>query len=90
MAKSMDRRHLGIYQGKRAPGTYCIAEVDVGDGITLYVDGNSKITGSNGTFEDPKPNAFSLPARRHVSGEHQRVSVELLRAWVGEQRQRAA
>ena len=29
-------------------------------GRTLYVDGNQKITAGNGTFDDPKPNAFSL------------------------------
>ena len=34
--------------------------VDIGGGEFLYVDGNSKITASNGTYEEPKPNAFSL------------------------------
>ena len=40
---------------------YVSAEVDVGHGFKLYIDGNSKITAGNGTFEDPVPNAFSLP-----------------------------
>lgn len=29
--------------------------------LSFYIDGNSKITASGGTFEAPKPNAFSLP-----------------------------
>jgi hypothetical protein len=36
--------------------------VYVGNGLSVVIDGNSKITAGNGTFEDPKPNAFSLPA----------------------------
>lgn len=33
-----------------------------GQPIGFFLDGNSKITASNGTYADPKPNAFSLPA----------------------------
>lgn len=44
--------------------TYVCTDVGVGNGLTLYVDGNSKITVTNGTYEDPKPNALSLP---HIS-----------------------
>lgn len=44
--------------------TYVFTEVPIGDGLTLYVDGNSKITVSNGTYDEPKPNALSLP---HIS-----------------------
>ncbi len=44
--------------------TYVYTEVPVGDGLTLYVDGNSKITVGNGSYEEPKPNALSLP---HIS-----------------------
>jgi hypothetical protein len=36
--------------------------IDLGHGITVVIDGNSKITGSNGTYANPVPNAFSLPA----------------------------
>jgi hypothetical protein len=43
---------------------FCVAEVPLWDDLVLYVDGNSKITAGNGTFEEPKPNAFSLP---HIS-----------------------
>lgn len=43
---------------------FCATEVPVGNGRTLWIDGNSKITASGGTYEHPTPNAFSLP---HVS-----------------------
>ena len=43
---------------------YCFVEIDVGNNLTLYIDGNSKITAGNGSYDDPKPNAFSLP---HIS-----------------------
>lgn len=36
--------------------------VRVAPGIDLVVDGNSKITAGNGTFDAPRPNALSLPA----------------------------
>lgn len=39
-------------------------DVHVDNNLILYVDGNSKITAGNGSYEAPKPNAFSLP---HVS-----------------------
>lgn len=42
--------------------TFCEARVTLWAGCTLYVDGNSKITASNGTYEKPSPNALSLPA----------------------------
>lgn len=35
--------------------------VRVSPGIDLVVDGNSKITAGNGTFDKPTPNALSLP-----------------------------
>lgn len=45
--------------------TTCVfTEVPVGENLTLYIDGNSKITAANGTYEEPKPNALSLP---HIS-----------------------
>lgn len=31
-------------------------------GLAFYLDGNSKITVGNGTYAEPAPNAFSLPA----------------------------
>lgn len=36
--------------------------VRVGPGLDLVIDGNSKITASNGTYANPAPNAFSLPS----------------------------
>lgn len=39
-------------------------DVPLFDGLSLFVDGNSKITAENGSYEHPVPNAFSLP---HVS-----------------------
>jgi hypothetical protein len=44
--------------------TYVYTDVPIGDGLTLYIDGNSKITVGNGTYDEPKPNALSLP---HIS-----------------------
>lgn len=46
---------------------FCAAEIDIAPGVRFFVDGNSKITCSNGTYAAPAPNAFSLPARS-VSG----------------------
>jgi hypothetical protein len=40
---------------------YCSIEVEVGPGLSLYLDGNSKITGTNGSYAAPVPNALSLP-----------------------------
>ena len=37
------------------------AEVKLWDGLSFWIDGNSKITRSNGTYADPRPNALSLP-----------------------------
>lgn len=36
--------------------------VELAPGVSVVIDGNSKITVGNGTYDDPKPNAFSLPA----------------------------
>jgi hypothetical protein len=43
---------------------YVFTDVPVGDGLNLYIDGNSKITAGNGSYEEPVPNALSLP---HIS-----------------------
>jgi hypothetical protein len=47
---------------------FCSVEVEVLPDVTLFLDGNSKITAGNGTYAAPKPNAFSLPAAS-VSGK---------------------
>ena len=36
--------------------------LDVGNGHSFWLDGNSKITGKDGTFAEPSPNALSYPA----------------------------
>lgn len=43
---------------------FCVAEIPLWDDLSFYVDGNSKITRENGSYKEPKPNAFSLP---HIS-----------------------
>ena len=40
---------------------FCRAEIPLWDGLSFFVDGNSKITASNGSYAEPEPNAFSLP-----------------------------
>ncbi len=50
---------------------FCSAIVDLDHilpGARFYLDGNSKITVGNGTYAEPAPNAFSLPAAS-VDGE---------------------
>lgn len=41
--------------------------VPVAPGLSFVIDGNSKITASNGTYANPVPNAFSLPAASVMS-----------------------
>lgn len=43
---------------------FATEEIDVGNELSLHIDGNSKITAGNGGFDNPRPNAFSLP---HIS-----------------------
>lgn len=45
-----------------APTQFCSATVPLFEGLEFWLDGNGKVTRSNGTFTEPKPNAFSLPA----------------------------
>lgn len=42
--------------------------VEILPGLSVVIDGNSKITAGNGTYANPAPNAFSLPAAS-VEGE---------------------
>ncbi len=39
---------------------FCSAKLDGPGGVSLWLDGNQKIMRNNGTYETPKPNAFSL------------------------------
>lgn len=44
------------------PTQFTGVDVPLGfDGLSLFVDGNSKVTAENGTYDCPAPNAFSLP-----------------------------
>lgn len=52
--------HLPVVGSSAATTTFCVAELEGRDGRKLYIDGNRKITAGNGTYKDPKPNAFSL------------------------------
>lgn len=60
----MERKHLPIVSS--AASTAFCSEALVGvtpsDGVerTLWLDGNQKITAGNGSYADPRPNAFSL------------------------------
>jgi hypothetical protein len=40
---------------------FCSATIPLWDGLAFHVDGNSKVTRSNGSYDAPAPNAFSLP-----------------------------
>lgn len=44
--------------------SYVFTEVGIVNDLSLYIDGNSKITVQNGSYDNPKPNALSLP---HIS-----------------------
>ena len=53
-------KHLPIV-GSSAPTTeFCSARIDGPGNMHLWIDGNSKITRDNGTYAEPRPNAFSL------------------------------
>lgn len=43
-----------------ATTAFVYERIDGPDGDHLFVDGNQKITAGNGSYADPKPNAFSL------------------------------
>lgn len=40
---------------------FCSVEIPLWGDLSLFVDGNSKVTAENGSMEEPVPNAFSLP-----------------------------
>lgn len=55
------REHLPIVSA--APQTkFATAQLKGPHGLSLWLDGNQKITAGNGTYDDPKPNALSLVA----------------------------
>lgn len=61
---------LPVVGSTAATTAFCMARVDGPDGTFLYIDGNGKITAGNGTLNEPKPNAFSLPAAGVSGLEH--------------------
>jgi hypothetical protein len=46
----------------RTPTPFCTAELPLFGTYSFWLDGNGKITRENGTYREPRPNAFSLPA----------------------------
>lgn len=44
--------------------------LEIAPGLSVVLDGNSKITLANGTYASPVPNAFSLPAASVSGAEH--------------------
>lgn len=51
---------LPVVGSTAASTSFCSARLDGPDGRHLFFDGNSKITAGNGSFAEPRPNAFSL------------------------------
>jgi hypothetical protein len=54
------KTHLPVVETTAASTAFCTAQIDGPGGLHLFADGNGKITASNGTLADPRPNAFSL------------------------------
>jgi hypothetical protein len=53
-------KKLPVVGSTAASTAFCSARIDGPGGLHLFVDGNGKITASNGTLSAPRPNAFSL------------------------------
>lgn len=51
---------LPVVSSMAASTSFCAERIDGPGGISLWVDGNGKITRGNGSYEAPRPNAFSL------------------------------
>lgn len=51
---------LPVIGSTAATTAFCSVEVHGPGGLSLWLDGNGKITAGNGTLAEPKPNAFSL------------------------------
>lgn len=54
--------HLPVVGSTAATTEFCAERIDGPGGEHLWVDGNAKITRDNGTYDAPRPNAFSLLA----------------------------
>jgi hypothetical protein len=79
-------KKLPVVGSTAATTAFCGDRIDGLGGTHLFVDGNSKITRDNGTFERPEPNAFSLEAAAIGGIEHCPGSTATCRAacYVGE------
>lgn len=67
-----DKPKLPVVGSSAGSTTFCAAKIsnpDQPDGHFLWIDGNQKITAGNGSYDDPKPNAFSLEAQAVVDQE---------------------
>ncbi len=68
-----DPKRLPVVGSSAGSTTFCAAKIE-GPGGYLWVDGNQKITAGNGSYEDPRPNAFSLEAEAVVQREHNELA----------------
>lgn len=59
---------LPVVGTSAATTSFCAVKLEGPDGY-LWIDGNQKITAGNGSYADPKPNAFSLEAQAVVDRE---------------------
>lgn len=67
---------LPVLGSSAATTAFCAAKLE-GPGGHLWLDGNAKITAANGTYADPKPNAFSLEAQSVADREAQNNAHDL-------------
>jgi hypothetical protein len=56
-------KKLPVVGTSAATTAFCAEELSGPGGLSLWFDGNGKITRDNGTLDAPKPNAFSLRAQ---------------------------
>jgi hypothetical protein len=61
-------KKLPIAGSSAATTAFCAAEIKLGGGMSLWIDGNGKITRSQGDLEHPVPNAFSLRNKEDCPG----------------------
>jgi len=51
---------LPLFGSSAAETLFCAERIDGADGTTLWIDGNQKVTAGNGSYAEPRPNAFSI------------------------------
>lgn len=67
---------LPVIGSSAATTAFCAAKLE-GPGGHLWLDGNAKVTAANGSYADPKPNAFSLEAQAVHNREAQNNAHDL-------------